>query len=281
VSVPRTMKVTVNAGKGDVTAAGLGAGFEVRAPHGDVHLSSIAGPVLAHLAKGEFAAHDVEGSVSGDGSCDDVTLSDIKGGVSLNCDYFGQLHLERVSGPVHLHSRSDVQLAQLDGDLTLTDDTLDVSQAKGPVHVVTHSRDVDLSQIAGDIYVENRDGTISVEPSGSYGVEARNQKGDVNLTLPPDAAATVNGRTHNGDVVTDFELSVSGDEDKTVTGKIGSGTARIVLNTENGDLHIKKGPAAGEEAATPKAPKNPAPPMAPNAPHLKSKNTLPQQPVAQ
>jgi len=282
VSLPRSMKVTVNAGHGDVTAAGLGAGVEVRAPHGDVHLSSIAGSVLAHLAKGEFAAHDVAGSVSEDGPCDDVTLSDIKGGATLNCDIFGQIHLERVSGPVRLHSHSDIQLTQLDGDLTLTDDSLNVTQAKGPVHVVTHSRDVDLSQIAGDTYVEDRDGTISVEPTGSYSVEARNQKGDVNVTLPPDAAATVSGTTHNGDVLTDFALSVSGDEDKTVAGKIGSGAARIVLSTENGDLHIKKGQAADEEtAAAPKTPKTPAPPIAPNAPHLKSKSSLPQQPVAQ
>jgi DUF4097 and DUF4098 domain-containing protein YvlB len=121
--------------------------------------------------------------------------------------------------------------------------------------------------------VEDRDGTISVEPAGSYGVEARNEKGDVNVTLPPDAAATVTGRTHNGDVVADFGLSVSGDEDKTVTGKIGSGAARIVLSTENGDLHIKKGPAAGAEP--------PATASAPGGKHLKSKNTLPQQPVAQ
>jgi hypothetical protein len=76
--------------------------------------------------------------------------------------------------------------------------------------------------------------------------------------------------------VTDFSFAVSGDEDKTVTGKIGSGSARIVLNTDNGDLHIKKGPTA---AAMPAAASNV--PNAPGSPHLKSKKALPQQPVAQ
>jgi hypothetical protein len=106
-------------------------------------------------------------------------------------------------------------------------------------------------------------------------VEARNSKGDVEITLPPDASATVNGHTHNGEVVTDFSLAVSGDEDKTVSGRIGSGAARIVLNADNGDLHIKKGSAPEVPPAAPAAP------AAPNARHLKSSNTLPAQPVTQ
>ena len=283
VSIPRTAKVTVNAGKGDVTAAGLGAGIELRAPHGDVHLSSIAGPVVAHLAKGEFAAHDVQGDVSSDGPCDDVTLSDIKGSVMLNCDYFSQMHMEHISGQVHFRTtKTDVQLAALEGDLTLSDEALDVNDAKGPAHVVTHSRDVDLSRIAGDSYVENQNGTISIEPTGSFGVEAKDQKGDVEITLPPEASATVDGRTHNGDVVTDFGLTVSGDEDKTVTGKIGSGAAHIVVSTENGDLHIKKGsPASAHIPEPPSPPESPVPPGSTTSKHLKSKSTLPQEPVSQ
>ena len=276
VTVPRTAKVTVNAGKGDVTASGLGSGVIVTAPHGDVHLNTIAGPVLAHLGKNEFSAHDVEGDVSSDGPCTDLTLSDIKGGVTLNCDYFDQMHMEHIGGPVHFRtSKTDVQLAALDGDLTLSDDALDVTEAKGTAHVVTHSRDVDLSQMAGDSYVEDQDGTINVEPAGPYGVEAKNDKGDVVVTLPPGASATVNGRTHNGDILTDFALTVTGEEDKTVSGRIGTGAAHIVLSTSNGDLHIKKGPAFPEAPATPSAQGGA------KAPHLKSSKALPQQPVTQ
>jgi DUF4097 and DUF4098 domain-containing protein YvlB len=160
--------------------------------------------------------------------------------------------------------------------MTLDNDDLRVTEAKGPVHVITHSKDVDLSQISGDSDVQNRNGTISVEPAGPYSVEARNNKGDVNVTLPPNAGATVNGRTHNGEVLTDFSLSVTGDEDKTVTGKIGAGTAHIELSTENGDLHIKRGSAEGAASAA-----TGAAPDATNGKHLKTKSTLPAQPVAQ
>jgi DUF4097 and DUF4098 domain-containing protein YvlB len=220
----------------------------------------------------------VQGDLTLQGDVNDLTLSEIKGSITQNGGILGDVHIEVISGGVHLHtSVTSLDLASLPGDMTLDNDDLRVTEAKGPVHVVTHSKDVDLSQIDGDSVVEDRNGTISVAPSGSYGVEARNQKGDVNVTLPPDAAATVNGQTHNGDVVTDFNLNVSGDEDKTVTGKIGSGTAHIELSTNNGDLHIKRGSGAGA-AATASAP---GAASGVNGKHLKSKNSLPQQPVAQ
>jgi len=86
--------------------------------------------------------------------------------------------------------------------------------------------------------------------------------------------------------VNDFDLSVNGDEDKTVTGRIGAGGPRISLNSTNGDLHIKKGPTyPPPPPATPAAPaaaaKAPPAPAAPGAPHLKSSKALPQQPTAQ
>jgi len=286
VVVPRNAKVTVNAGKGDVTAAGLGTGINVRA-HGDVHLNSIAGSVEAHFSDGkhDFSAHDVEGDVVTDGDLNDMTLSDVRGKVTQSGEILGDVHLETISGAVHLHtSVTDLQIAELPGDLTLNSDDLRINQAKGQVRVVTHSKDVDLNQIYGDSIVEDRNGRISVEPAGNYAVDAKNTKGDVELTLPPNASATVNARTHNGDILSDFPVPSAEGEDKTAVIKVGSGGSKIVLSAENGDVHIKKGdgfppmPPAPPAASGVPAPK--APP-APNAPHLKPSKTLPTQPVTQ
>ena len=281
VTVPRTAKVTVNAGKGDVTASGLGAGIEVAASQGDTHLDSISGAIDVHFSSGkhDFSAHLISGDISTNGSCNDVTLSEIKGKITLNGAIFGQTHIENVEQPVSIHTPiTDVQIGGLPGDMTMDSDDLRVTEAKGPVHVVTHSKDIDISQVYGDTYVENRNGTINVSPAGAYDVEAKNDKGDVELTLPPDASATVNGQTHNGDIVTDYNLTVRGDENKTVSGKIGAGAAHIELDTSNGDLHIKKGPAF---SSAPSAASAPAGPASPKAPHLKSSKALPQHPVTQ
>jgi DUF4097 and DUF4098 domain-containing protein YvlB len=244
ITVPKSARVTVNAGKGDVTAAGLGSGISVSASHGDVHLSSIAGSAQVHFSGGkhDFSAHQLDGDLSIDGDSNDLTLSEIKGKVTESGEILGDVHMENISGAVHLHTTvTNLELASLPGDLNLNSDDLRVTEAKGPVRISSHSKDIDLSQIYGDSYVENRNGTISVEPAGAYGIVAKNEKGDVEITLPPNASATIDGRTHNGDILTDYGLAVTGDESKTVSGRIGSGATKIVLSTDNGDLSIKKG----------------------------------------
>jgi len=275
--------VTVNSGKGDVTAAGLGAGVHISA-RGDVRLSAILGAAEVHFSDGNhnFSAHQIEGDVSAEGHCDDITISEIKGKVSLNGEFFGETHLENVGGSVHLHtSVTDLDAGSLPGEITLSSDDLRVNEARGPVRVTTHSKDVDLNQIYGDVSVENRDGRIAVEPAGNYSVDAKNSKGDVEVSLPPNVSASVNANTHNGDIVSDYAIPSSEGENKTAVFTLGSGGARIVLSASNGDVRIKKGsgfPVAPPVASVPKVVKTPA---VPNAPKLKTSKALPPHPVTQ
>ena len=278
VTVPKSAHVSVHSGHGDVTAANLNGGLNINSSHGDVHLSVIKGSVQVHFStdKGDFSAHQVDGDITAEGNCNDLTLSEVTGKVSINGELFGDVHMESVNGPVHVHtSVTEMEVASLPGDLTLNSDNLRVTQSKGQVRVVTHSKDVDLTQVYGDSYVEDRDGRIAVEPAGSYAVEAKNRKGDVELRLPPNAQASLTGTTRNGDVVSDFPLSISGDESKTVSGKIGAGGPKITLTAENGDIHIKRG-----DEAPPAPPAAAALPAAPNAPHLKAPK-VPAAPVTQ
>jgi DUF4097 and DUF4098 domain-containing protein YvlB len=291
ITIPRNAKVTVNTGKGDVTAAGLGTGINVTA-RGDVHLSTISGPVQAHFSNGkhDFSAHDIEGDVTADGDLNDITFSEVKGKIAQSGEILGDVHLESISGPIHLHtSVTDLQVAELPGDLTLNSDDLRINQAKGQVRVTTHSKDVDLNQIYGDCSVEDRDGSISVEPAGNYAVDAKNGKGNVELTLPPNVSASVTARTHNGDIVSDYPIPSVDGQDKLVTFQVGSGGTKIVLSAENGDVHIKKGaafppapPAAPNAPNGAKAPVAPKAPAAPNTPHLKPSKAQPTaKPVTQ
>ncbi len=285
VTVPKIAKVSVNSERGDVTAAGLGAGITVSA-HGDVHLNTITGSVETHFTRGhhDFSAHDIQGDLTTDGDLSDITFSEIKGKVTQSGEILGDVHMESIHGPVHMHtSVTDLEVAELPGDLTLSSGDLRVNEAKGLVHVVTHSKDIDLSQIYGDSYVETRNGRISVEPAGAYGVEARNNKGDVEVTLPPNASATVNARTHNGDIVSDYSIPATEGENKQATFKVGSGGSRIVLSANNGDVRIKKGSgfAPVPEAASPAVPSQHKVPNLSGTPRLKEPKTPPAKPVTQ
>jgi DUF4097 and DUF4098 domain-containing protein YvlB len=283
VTVPKTALVTVNAGRGDVTAAGLGAGANITAAHGDIHMNTIAGSVQVHFStdKGDFSAHQVDGDITADGRCNDLTLSEVKGKVALNGDIFGEAHMENLGGPVHLHtSVTDLEIASLPGDMTLNDDDLRVTEAKGEVRVITHSKNVDLTQIYGDTYVEDRDGNISIEPAGTYSVEAKNNsgKGDLELTLPPNASASVNAHTHNGDIFSDYPSPNVEGESKTVNFQIGSGGTKVSLSTDVGDVRIKKGSGFPTPPSVSSNP--PKPPVPPNAPRLKAPKA-PAEPVTQ
>ncbi|HET6170814.1 MAG TPA: hypothetical protein VFE01_11565, partial [Terracidiphilus sp.] len=83
------------------------------------------------------------------------------------------------------------------------------------------------------------------------------------------------------DIVSDFPLEISGDESKTVSGRIGSGQAKISLTADVGDLRIKRGSGFPPAPPTPPATGSSATPASPKAPHLKAPQSPPEQPVTQ
>ena len=278
VTVPKTAVVSINAGNGDTTVAGLSNGVNVTTARGDVHLNAIEGTVQAHFTSGkhDVSAHQIGGDVNITGDSNDLTFSEIKGKLLVDGAIFGDVHLETISGAVHIHtSKTTVELASLPGDMTLNSDELRVTQAKGDVQVVTRSKDVSLNDIYGNSTVEDSNGRVAVSPAGNFGIEVRNSKGDVEVTLTPNAGATISGDTHNGDIISDYPLSISGDEHKTVSGRIGSGSAKIALSTDNGDLHIKRATSAPAE------PPAPPEPSAKGALHLKAPKAETEAPVTQ
>ena len=272
ITVPKSASVNVTTNHGGLTVAGLKGNVDAQLEHGDMAASAIEGYVHTHISNnGDFSAHDIHGDVTLEGDGGDLTISDIHGKVTMQGDYSGDTHLERVDQTVHFHtSRTDLEIVKLPGDLSLNGDSLHATQVIGPVRLVTRSKDIELSQVTGETHIEDRNGRVEVEMAGSYPLEIKDEKGDVEVALPANANVTIDARTHNGDIVSDFPLSQSGDEDKTISGNIGRGGPKVVLSTEHADLRIRKGGDAAAPAE-PVAPKAPAAPK--NVPHLKSSKT--------
>jgi len=291
ITVPRSASVNVTAGHGSLTVAGVGGNVDAEVQHGGIETTAIQGHVHARLSNhGDFSAHDIQGDVTLEGDGGDVTISDVHGKVTMQGDYTGDTHLERADQAVHFHSsRTDLEFARLPGDMSLNGDSLHATQVIGPVRVIcSRSKDIEMSQVFGDTHIEDHDARVELDMAGSYPVEVKNEKGDVEVSLPPGASETVDAHTHNGDIVSDFPLQISGDEDKTMIGSIGKGGPRLVLSTEHADLRLRKGdeaPPMPGLAGLPKAPAEPrvapAPPAAPKAPHLKPSKGETAAPVTQ
>jgi len=283
VELPATATTVVNAGHGDVTIEGMKMASDVTASHGDVKFDNMGANIHARMDHGDFSAHQVTGDVTVDGHSNDVTLSEIKGKVNLDGEFFGDTHLEQISSAIHFHSsRTDLDVPKLQGDMTMDSSDLNISQAVGPVRIVTRSKDIDLSQLTGDAHIENNNGDVTVTAGMPLGnIQISNRTGDISLAVPPNASFSVNASNADGDLNTDFPITVnSSDDRKTAQGQIGSGGPHLDLSTGHGDLQLRKGDTAFSVPPVPKVP--PVPPVPPaGVKHLHAPKDANEQPTEQ
>jgi hypothetical protein len=267
VTVPAASTNTVNANHGDVHMNNLRGAVNITANHGDVELSAITGPVTTHIqnSKSDFSAHSVTGPVTLEGRGGDITISDIAGAVGVQGDFFGDIHLEHVTGGFRFHSsRTDFQIARLDGATDFTEGDLSADQAVGPVVLSTRNRNITLDRVSGDVTITNRNGKVDLTgapPLGNINVENRN--GEVNLTLPEQSGFRVTAETTDADIENDFSLPVTENSNrKTLNGTVGKGTSTITISTTSEDISVKRANIA------PLPPAHPAPPALSASPSM-------------
>lgn len=270
LELPAAAYATVTTGHGDVTVDGLTGGVQVTANHGEVKLEDIGGEAQGHIRQGDFSAHNVQGRVLVDGRGDDVTLSQIQGPVTIDGDFFGDIHLEQIASGVHFHSsQTTLEIPHLMGAMTLDKSDLSVSQAVGPVRVIARSKDIDLTQVAGDAHVEDSNGDVNIVAANPLGnMQITDHTGNVIVAMPESASFTVAGSTSADEAVrTDFPLKMSTDGGRqTLEGSVGHGGVQLQLDTDHGNLELRKGETT-TVSLTP--PKPPAPPEGPGK-HFKA-----------
>ena len=245
ITVPGTVPITVNANHGAVKLVSLKAPVTVISNNGDVEVSAITGGVNAHVNHGgsSFSAHSVTGPVSVEGHASDLTISDISGTVTLKGEFFGTTRLERISSAISFHtSRTDFDLARLDGEVEISSDDLSADKGIGPVRITSHNRNIRLDRIAGEITVTNRNGSVDLTSAPPMGnVTLQNRNGTVNFTAPDGAGFIVQAQTTNGDLENEFSLHTQdNDSRKSLNGTVGSGGPLVRIDTSQGDISLRK-----------------------------------------
>jgi hypothetical protein len=274
IQVPSTAATTVTANRGDVHVASIGNGVSVTANRGDIELSAITGPVNAHINNGgsSISAHNIGGQIAIQGHAQDITLTEVASGVTINGEFFGTTHLEHIAGAIHFHtSRTDLQFARLDGETDISSSGIRSDQVMGPVVLTTSNRNVTLDRIAGDIAVTNRNGTIDLTAAPTLGnITIEDRNGEVNATMPENVGFQVDARTTHGEVNNEFQLNTGGSGDsKTLTGTVGGGGPTIRIVTSNSDVSLNKASVPAMPVAPPAPPKiTLTPPAAPSAPAM-------------
>jgi DUF4097 and DUF4098 domain-containing protein YvlB len=248
ITLPATAPATVNANHGDVKITALKAPVTITANHGDIELSAITGDITTRInnSASNLSAHSVTGSLNVEGRSHDTTISDLNGPLSMRGEFFGDAHFERIRGPVKFHtSRTDFQLGRLDGQIDISSSAaLSTSEAVGPLTLTTHSRNITLDRVAGDVSVTNRNGSVDVTsapPLSNVTVENRN--GSVSVTVPEQSNFAYQFDATNGDIESDFPQVKSTEQDSrknTVSGTIGKGGPLLRVTTSQGDVSLKK-----------------------------------------
>jgi len=206
----------------------------------------------------------ITGDVHVEGRMDEISVSDVKGGAQLDGEFQESVKLARIAKTVTFKSaRTDLELSRMDGSLDLDSDELNAQQITGPLHLNTHSKNIQLEDVSGDVRLQDDNGTVEVAMRTLGNVQIDSRNGDIQLSVPDKASFRLDARTRDGEIQADFpELKIdNGDSEARATGSVGSGTAHIVLNNEHDGIEIRKAgpqPPRPAEPATPATPAKPA-----------------------
>ncbi len=253
IYVPKKAPVDITTRRGNVTARGMQGDVNINTARGDITLDDIAGSATINvgrnstMGRGSLQISKLTGNVSAYGYYDEVRVSNVGGAVTLDGEFFGGVEVAKVTKAVRFKSsRTELEFAKLDGDLTLDSGDLHGTSVVGPVRLVTHSsKDIHLDNVSGAVTVENRSGSVELyaakAPLGAVTITNRN--GDVQVRLPANAAFQLDASASRGDISSDYEavkIDSTMSRETRATGSVGANGPRVQINNEHGNIEIRK-----------------------------------------
>ena len=276
VSIPTEFNVEVSTSGGDIQVGGpLKGKVEGSTSGGNIRVGDISGgPVEMTTSGGDVTVGDLQcegriktsggdirvGKVSSDLQVStaggDITVEEVKkkfeartaGGSITAGDVGGEARLSTAGG--------DVRVGKVAGQATLSTAGGDIEckGASGAVYAKTAGGDVRLKAITGIIEAKTAGGEIDAEltPTGKGDSKLSTAGGDIRLAIAENAKVTIeatiqvenSGRMERYQVRSDFkadsyESDKAGAEIRAVY-KLNGGGDRVILQTVNSDIHIRK-----------------------------------------
>jgi DUF4097 and DUF4098 domain-containing protein YvlB len=169
--------------------------------------------------------------------------------------------------------------------------TISVDKASGRVQATTVNEGIRLTNVTGDMTAETTNGDVVIENAQGSSLEASTVNGDITFNgtirdggayrftthsgdilagLGGAANATVFVRTFQGDFSSDFPIQLpDGQGDggsKRFNFTLGTGSARIEVQSFNGDIHLARGTVKSKAEAREQRRRSRTPGVAPTAP---------------
>jgi len=194
--------------------------YDITVPKGmALTLSGLYTDIKVTGVDAEISAETVQGEITVSGGSGYVSLKSVQGAVTLEgCR--GRIEVSSVNEGVTVRGcNGDINAETVNGDIELTG---------------IESSAVDASTVNGDITYEG-----ALRDAGRYRLSTHD--GDVNVTIPARSNASVTVATLNGDFESCFPVQLTGVTPRhrfTIT--IGSGSAKVELESFNGDIKLRQ-----------------------------------------
>jgi DUF4097 and DUF4098 domain-containing protein YvlB len=244
LQVPRQVALSLATRRGNVSVSQHDGNVDLTTDRGDLSADNVKGSTSLHLRHGSVSVKQITGNVQVDGEVDDGTVSDVSGTLDFNAGYNGNVELSHIGQRLHFKSvRTDLQLAKLDGEISMGHGDLRASSLAGPVKLTTRSNEVHFEDVSGEVEVENRNGVVAIRPKAPLGnIDISNAHGGIELDMPESAGFRLDAQSTNGNIdVNDFGVNVDNQtRDATARATVGKGGPDIRLRTDRGSIQIRK-----------------------------------------
>ena len=199
--------------------------LDVHSGSGDVEARGVEGPVKLVSGSGDIRAGEVRQSAELSTGSGDVTVRDIGGAVDARTGS-GEMKFERVRGDLRARTGS--------GDLEVSDPggRVDVRTGSGGIQVAGASNDLRLHTSSGDCDVDGN-------PARGSLWEIETGSGDVTLEVPESASFQLHVVGRSSRVDTDLKMVTEESSKRELRGRIGSGEARVRVETSSGSVRIR------------------------------------------
>ena len=244
LQLPRQMALSLATRRGSLSVSQHDGNVDLTTDHGDLSADNVKGAASFHVRHGSVSIKQITGNVQVDGEVDDGTVSDVSGTLDFNAGYNGNVELSHIGQRLHFKSvRTDLQLAKLDGEISMGHGGLRASSLADPVKLTTRSNEVHFEDVSGEVEVENRNGVVEIRPKAPLGnIDISNAHGGIELDLPASAGFRLDAQSTNGNIdVNDFGINVDNQRrDASARATIGKGGPDIRLRTDRGSIQIRK-----------------------------------------
>jgi DUF4097 and DUF4098 domain-containing protein YvlB len=212
IRAPRYLALELKGDDGDVEIEGFEGGLEARIEDGDMTLRGLRGRTVVELEDGDVEIEDLDGDLTLTAEDGDVRIADSATGAA-------KISLE-------------------DGDLTVLD-------SAGSFNLRSSDGDLRLERVrARRLLVRTDDGGLEAAllDAGEFDLDVRTGDGQVVLDLDPAISASFTIRTGDGSIRVDLPGVVEmAKENGRASGRIGDGSGRIEISTDDGRVVLREG----------------------------------------